>query len=41
MSRFSFRRLFLISPLAALVAQLLLAAAASAVTGGCDFPIRR
>jgi hypothetical protein len=40
-SRFTLRRPILISPLAALVAQLLLAAAASAVTGGGDFPLRR
>ena len=40
-SRFSVRRPILISPLAALVAQLLLVAAATAVTGGGDFPLRR
>jgi hypothetical protein len=41
MSRLPFRRSFLWSPLAALVAQLVLAAVAAAVTGGGDFPIRR
>ena len=41
MSRLPFRRSFLWSPLAALVAQLLLTAVAAAVTGGGDFPVRR
>ena len=41
MPRLPFRRSFLWSPLAALVAQLLLTAVASAVTGGGDFPVRR
>jgi hypothetical protein len=40
-SRFPLRRSFLLSPLAVLVAQLLLAAVAAASTGGGDFPIRR
>ena len=40
-SRFPLRRSLLWSPLVALVAQLVLAAAAAAVTGGGDFPIRR
>ncbi|MEO7296800.1 MAG: hypothetical protein ABIZ57_11745 [Candidatus Limnocylindria bacterium] len=41
MSRFPLRRSLLWSPLAALIAQLVLAAAAAAVTGGGDFPVRR
>jgi hypothetical protein len=41
MSRLPTRRSILMSPLAALVAQLLLTAVAAAVTGGGDFPIRR
>ncbi len=41
MSRLPFRRSFLWSPLAALIAQLLLTAAAAAVSGGGDFPVRR
>jgi len=40
-SRFLLRRSLLWSPLAALVAQLILTAAVAAVTGGGDFPIRR
>jgi len=39
--RFPFHRLLLLSPIAALIAQLVLTAAAAAVTGGGDFPIRR
>ncbi|MGH2418515.1 MAG: hypothetical protein ACRDFY_09300 [Candidatus Limnocylindria bacterium] len=41
MSRFPLRRTLLWSPLAAMVAQLLLVAAAAACTGGGDFPLRR
>ncbi|MGI8998775.1 MAG: hypothetical protein ACR2GO_03600 [Candidatus Limnocylindria bacterium] len=41
MSRFPIRRSLLWSPLVALIAQLALAAAAAAVTGGGDFPARR
>lgn len=41
MSRFPLRRSLLWSPLAAMIAQLALAAAAAAVTGGADFPVRR
>lgn len=41
MFRFPFHRSLLLSPIAALIAQLVLTAAAAAVTGGGDFPIRR
>jgi len=41
MSRFRLRRSLLLSPLAALIAQLVLTAVAAAATGGGDFPIRR
>lgn len=40
-SRFPLRRSLLWSPIVAMIVQLVLAAAAAAVTGGGDFPVRR